>query len=63
MRFQLDLFARTTWIAAGLMFGLLIPMIVFMSGDELLLTILATAMGSGLGFALWTATQRGIGRG
>ncbi len=48
---------------AGLLFGLFIPLIVFLSGDEFLLTIVATAMGAGLGFALWTASQRGTGHG
>ena len=63
MRLQLDLSARTTWVMAGLLFGLVVPLIVFLSGDEFLLTIVATAMGAGLGFALWTASQRGTGRG
>ena len=63
MRLQLDLTARLTWVMAGLLFGLVIPLIVFLSGDEFLLTIVATAMGAGLGFALWTASQRGMGRG
>ena len=46
-----------------MLFGLVIPLIVFLSGDEFLLTIIATAMGAGFGFALWSASQRGIGRG
>ncbi len=48
---------------AGALFGVVIPLIVFLSGDELLLTIIATAMGCGVGYALWAATQRGTGRG
>lgn len=63
MRLQLDLSLRSTWVATGAFFGVLIPLIVFLSGDELLLTIIATLMGGGVGFALWTAAQRGIGRG
>lgn len=63
MRLQLDLSARLTWVIAGLLFGLAIPLIVFLSGDEFLLTIIATAMGAGLGYALWTVSQRGSGRG
>ncbi len=50
-------------MAIGALFGVLIPLTVFLSGDELLLTILATAMGGGLGGALWAIAQRGIGRG
>ena len=63
LRLQLDLFARLTWVLAGMLFGLVIPLIVFLSGDEFLLTIIATAMGAGFGFALWSASQRGSGRG
>ena len=63
MQFQLDLFSKTTWIAAGALFGVLIPLIVFLSGDELLLTIIAAAMGTGIGYALWAAQQRQDGSG
>ena len=63
MRLRLDWSAGTTWMSIGALFGVLIPLIVFLSGDELLLTILATAMGGGLGGALWAIAQRGIGRG
>ena len=63
MRLQVDLTLRSIWIAAGAFFGVVIPLIVFLSGDELLLTIIATLMGGGVGFALWTAAQRGTGRG
>lgn len=63
MRLPLDLSLRSTWIAAGAFFGVAIPLIVFLSGDELLLTIIATLMGGAVGFALWTAAQRGTGRG
>ena len=50
-------------MAIGALFGVLIPLTVFLSGDELLLTILATAMGGGLGGAIWAIAQRGTGRG
>lgn len=63
MRFQLDLTVRSTWICAGALFGVVIPLIVFLSGDEFLLTIVATLMGAGVGYALWAAAQRGAGRG
>ena len=63
MRIQFDWSAWTTWMAIGALFGVLIPLIVFLSGDELLLTILATAMGGGLGCALWAIAQRGNRRG
>ena len=48
---------------AGAGSGMLITLVLFLSGDELLLTILATLMGAGSGYALWAGATGGINRG
>lgn len=63
MQLQLDLPASTAWIALGGLCGALILLIVFLTGDQPLLTIIAIAIGIVLGYALWMAAHKGIGDG
>lgn len=58
MQLQIDWKSRAVWARIGGLFGLLIPLIVFLSGDELLLTLAAAAMGYALGQALWLAAWK-----
>lgn len=53
MNLPIDWMARATWVAAGAALAAAIPLIVFLSGDELALTIVVAVVGAGAGFAAW----------
>ena len=45
------------WVAAGAVFGGVIPLLVFLSGTEILLILVSVSGGAGVGYALWQAAR------
>lgn len=53
MNLPIDWTARATWVVVGAVLAAAIPLIVFLSGDELVLTIVVAVVGAGAGFTAW----------
>ena len=58
----IDWAARNTWIAIGAFLATAIPLILFLSGDELLLTVVACLLGASAGFVAWRVAMGDGGR-
>lgn len=49
----IDWMARTTWVAAGALLAAAIPLVVFLTGDELAVTLIVGVLGASAGFVAW----------
>ena len=63
MQPQLDLLARTTLDCGSGALRRFDTSALFLTGGQLPFTIIATAIGVVLGYALWVAAHKGIGDG
>ena len=49
----IDWMARATWVAGGATLSAAIPLVVFLSGDELAVTLIVSVLGAAGGFVAW----------
>ncbi len=49
----IDWTARTTWTVGGALLAAAIPLVIFLSGDEFVLTLIVAVVGAAVGFTAW----------
>ncbi len=49
----IDWTARTTWTVGGALLAAAIPLVIFLSGDEFVLTLIVAVVGAAAGFTAW----------
>lgn len=55
---RIDRTAWQTWVAVGGLLGAALPLVLFLSVRELLVALIATAIGAGVAYGLWGASFR-----